>query len=168
MAYCTASDIKSRLDITTSAYDPKLTEFAEAVSEWIDIECKLPLGAFEVAADSTRYFGLESISNVDGQVLRLDAPLLSITSMTNGDGSALDAAAYRLHPRNEDVKWSIHLLSGYSWSFDTDGEVVIEGKWGRSLFAPMPIREAAMLFAGWIFKRYQAALQDAKIGRAHV
>ena len=42
----------------------------------------------------------------------------------------------------------------------TDGLYIVTGVWGWSSAAPAPVKEAAIMLAGWMFKRYQAALQD--------
>ena len=37
------------------------------------------------------------------------------------------------------------------------------GVWGLAASTPPPVKEAAIVFAGWMFKRYQAALSDATV-----
>lgn len=162
MNYCTFDDVKQRLNITSNDYDFQIAEFVGACSRWVDERCKLPVDGFAVSAETTRYFSHNDLSIQSSfSVLRLDAPLLSVTTLTNGNGAILPAQAYRLEPRNENHYWSIRLLSGYSWSFATDGEIEIVGMWGRSLVPPSPVKEATAIFSAWMLKRYQAALQDA-------
>ena len=162
MDYCNFDDVKLRLNIAGGDYDYQIADFVTTCSRWVDEYCRLPVDGFAVASDTVRYFGIGDLrlhSRLD--VLRLDAPLLSVTALTNGDGAILPPQSYRLEPRNESPHWSILLLSGYSWSFATDGEISVLGKWGRSLVVPAPVKEATALFAAWLLKRYQAALQDA-------
>lgn len=162
MDYCTIDDVKSRLDISSDSYDFRISEFVTVCSRWVDEYCHLPANGFTVSSDSTRYFGHGDLSiREQFRTLRLDAPLISVTTLTNGDGAVLAPAAYRLEPRNESHYWSIRLLSGYSWNFNVDGEVIVLGKWGYSTVTPPPVKEATALFSAWILKRYQAALQDA-------
>ncbi len=162
MDYCAIEDVKSRLNINSGDYDFQIAEFVTMCSRWVDEYCRLPADGFAAGNDSTRYFGLNDMQFASRlSVLRLDAPLLSVTTLTNGDGLVLAPAAYRLEPRNESHYWSIRLLSGYSWNFSIDGEIIVLGKWGYSLAVPSPVREATALFSAWILKRYQAALQDA-------
>lgn len=156
--YCNPDDVKGKLNITGTTYDDALLSHCKTVSVWIDEWCGYPVDSFIVATNTTRYYYPQDIC---GNVLHLDMPLVSISSVTNGDGSAITSGMYRLQPRNFDRKYEIMLLTSYSWLFSVDGEVTVTGKFGYSTSAPAPVTEAATQFAGWIFKRYQAALQDA-------
>ena len=155
------SEVRQRLDVSSTAYDGLLGQLASAASDWIDAHCLLPSGGFAVAAESTRYYSREEVEN--GIMLCLDQPVVAVSAVVNGDGVALPGGAYRLYPRNSDQKWHIGLLSGYAWQFATDGEIAVTGRFGWSLVAPKPVHEAAIMFSGWLFKRYQAALQDATV-----
>jgi hypothetical protein len=157
--YCTAAELKTRLDISGSTYDTQLAALVTAASRWIDQHCRVPVDGFAATAAAKRYFGLAWI---DGSVLALDAPLLSVTTLKNGDGSTIAAGSWWLRPRNN-VGWYIELKSDYSWTFDTDTEIEVEGVWGVAATVPAPVKEAALVFAGWMFKRYQAALSDATV-----
>ena len=83
--YCTAAQVKDRLNVTGSTYDALLAEYATAVSRWIDQYCRLPVDGFAVAGDSTRYY---QPYRIIGGVLHLDMPCLSVTTLTNGNGNA--------------------------------------------------------------------------------
>lgn len=162
MDYCNFDDVKLRLNITGDDYDYQIADFVTTCSRWVDEYCRLPVDGFAVSSDSIRYFGHGDLSIHERfRVLRLDAPLLTVTTLTNGDGAILPVQAYRLEPRNELRFWSIRLLSSYSWSLDADGEITVTGKWGYSAVVPAPVKEATSMFAAWLLKRYQAALQDA-------
>lgn len=162
--YCTTANIKGagRLNITDSGYDTQLGEIITAASRWIDRFCAGDIvNAFAVGTDTTRYY---SQDNLQGGTLFLDAPLLAVTSITNGDSAAVASNTYRLWPRNAPYYYQVRLLStADGWAFDTDGEIAIVGKWGLALSGstPEPIKEACAMLAAWMFKRYQAALADA-------
>ncbi len=162
VAYCTPSDVRSygRLNITSGDDDDVLTNVIDAVSLRIDQMHNLPEGGYAVSADSTRYYQYSDIHH--GRLL-LDMSCLSVTSLTNGDESAIPPAGYRLHPRNQGRKFFIELLSGYGWGFVTDGEIVVVGKFGYSLTPPPNVVEATAMWSASILKRYQAALQDATV-----
>lgn len=162
MAYCTKEEVKQRLNITGSGDDSLIWQLTDVASAWIDAHCMQPVGAFAVSTDSTRYYTAEALMD-DGMILRLDTPLLSITTLINGDGTTLPIGAYRLYPRNSEQKWLLCLLSGYSWQFAIDGEISITGPWGWSAIPPKPVQEASIMLAAWFYKRYQAALQDATV-----
>lgn len=158
MAYCTNTQIKTALNITVADYDSQLTTLAATVSSRIDQLYNLPDAGFAVSADATRKYGPDD--TCDG-VLLLDAPLLTVTSITNGDGAVLASGQYRLLPLNAQRSWSIVPLSGYLWQWVPDGLISVVGKWGWSTTAPATVVEACTMYAGWLFKRYQGALQDA-------
>ena len=71
-----------------------------------------------------------------GRELELDAPLLSVTTLTNGDGTIIPASLYQLRPYNGPHYTSIKLNASSSviWtpglSGDTEGVITVAGKWG--------------------------------------
>lgn len=160
MAYCTADDVRdsARLDITASTSDAGISAIIDAVCLRIDQFSNLPEGSYAVTADTTRYYQYNDIYR--GR-LQLDMSLLTLTTLTNGDSSALPTGSYRLHPRNTPQKWFIELLSGWDWGITTDGEIAVTGKFGQSLTAPANVVEAATMWSAYLVKRYQGALQDA-------
>lgn len=158
--YCSIAEVKAtgRLDITTSQYDATLASIISAASRWLDRHCRVPDSAFAQTATATRYYGIKATR---GQVLHLDAPLLSVSSLVNGDGAALTASQYRLEPRNAGHYATIYLLSSVAWAFSVDGEISVTGAWGMATRTPDPVREACAMLTSWTFRRYLAGLQDA-------
>ena len=86
----------------------------------------------------TRYFDTPSFYGVEQ--LWLDDDLLSLTTLMNGDGIEIPAAAYVLRPRNESPKHSIELLmsSAYRWQITAAGDpqdaISVAGVWGYHSF----------------------------------
>lgn len=160
--YCTPTDVRdaARLNIGSTDFEAGITQLINTVSRKLDHYHNVPDGGFAVSADTTRYYGYDAI--VHGR-LHLDMPCLSVTTLTNGDTVVIPSNAYRLHPRNEPRKHFIELLSsaGYAWGFYDDGEISVVGKFGYSTSIPDHISEAAAMWAGYLLKRYQGALQDA-------
>jgi hypothetical protein len=82
----------------------------------------------------TRYFDTPSFLGIEQ--LWLDDDLLSLTTLMNGDGIEIPAAAYVLRPRNESPKHSIELLvsSDYRWQITAAGDpqdaISVAGIWG--------------------------------------
>jgi hypothetical protein len=158
-AYTTANDIALALNIAGTQDDAWLTTLADSASAWVDAHCAVPSGGFAVATDSTRHYDVCALD--DGE-LRLDAPLVSLTSITNADGTAINKATVRLYPLNSGHYWSIRMLStGPGWQWVQDGLFAVTGKWGWSTTPPTPVKEATTMLAAWMYKRYQAGLQDA-------
>lgn len=158
MAYTTAANIGTALNIEGEEYSAQLTGLAASASNWIDQYCNLPANGFAVAVDSTRQYGPDDVH--DGY-LQLDLPLLTVTSVVNGDGTVLANGQYRTLPLNAQRAWMITPNSGYAWQWSNDGLISITGKFGWSAMPPAAVVEACTMLAGWMFKRYQAALQDA-------
>ncbi len=158
-AYCLNSDIATALNISGSQDNTWLTSLATSASAWVDAHCAVPAGGFAVAADSTRRFDVCALEDGD---LRLDMPLVSLTSLINGDGTAVDTATVRLLPVNGSHYWAIQMLAtGPGWQWVQDGLFSVTGKWGWSATVPTPVKEATIMLAAWLYKRYQAGLQDA-------
>lgn len=159
--YCSVDDLtaEGRLNINATTYNADLNSMIEAISRRIDEHYGLLPNSFAQQSDATRYF---DDSCVRGDSLYLDHPLLSITSITDGQGNSVSSANYRLHPRNAGRYNEVRLLSTVdSWAFNTDGEIVVVGKWGYSLSPPADVSEACRYWSAYLFKRWQAALQDA-------
>lgn len=99
-------------------------------------------GKWFYGATQTRYFDYTS-----SRCLKLDAPLLSVTTFTNGDGSTIAAADYNLLPLNWPGKKEIEIKQSSTAYFlpsntgDTRGVISIAGSWGyvnRAAATPTP------------------------------
>ena len=157
--YCAAADVVNRLEITSSTYNTELAAIVTAASRAIDHFCRIPDNGFAQADDAVRYYDLASVSAPD--TLFLDAPIVSVTSIVNGDGATISASDYTLQPRNEEWHSRVQLKSAFAWRFATDGEIAITGKWGKATVVPADIKEACIMLSAWMFKRYQVGMQDA-------
>ena len=160
MAYCTASDICTALNIATEDDDAQIERLIDTVGARLEKMYNLPAGGFAVSANSTRYY--DECAVEDG-TLRLDMPCLSVTTLVDAGGVTIPTNAYRLYPLNGTRKWSIILLPsyGFAWSWAQDGLIAVTGKFGWSTAITSDVKEAVIMYAAWLFKRYQAALQDA-------
>lgn len=83
----------------------------------------------------TRYYDpTRDIAKHDRRTLTLDRPLLAVTTLTNGDGTAISGSSYVTNPRNETPYYSLTLLgsSGVSWRYTTNAEnaLSLAGVWG--------------------------------------
>lgn len=157
MDYCTVGDIQTALDLAGASNDLLLGGIITSASAWIDAHCGLPAGGFKVTADTTRYYEVRSLR---GGMLHLDAPCLSVTTLLNADGTEVAANNRRLYPLNGGRYWQIRLLNGHAWFIVDEGLYAVTGRFGWSAIVPPPVSEATIMLSGWMFKRYQAALQD--------
>lgn len=140
--YTTLAKIKSALRITsTDATDDAVIEdMITQASRIIDAQTHRTF----YARTETHYYDAPA-----GASLYIDDDdLLTITTLTNGDGSTIANTNYKLYPLNISPKWEIRLLgsSGVSWkptaSGDVNGAIAIAGTWGFSSTTPADIESA--------------------------
>lgn len=159
MAYTTAADVKTYLDITGTADDTLLGVLVAAAQKWIETYCGR---VFEAATNTSRSF--DAIRDVDGRKLWLDCDLCSINSVTNGDGATVAAANYVTEPRNQAPYYAITLKtsSTVSWTYITDPEnaITVSGKWAYSTTAPDDIVQVCKRLAAYLYTLKDAQVYD--------
>lgn len=148
MAYTTLADVKAYAGISVTTDDTLITALIPRAQAIIEAYT----GRKFEAETLTRYFHIEDI---DGQFLWLSGyDLLTVTTLTNGNAVAIDAANYRLEPRNETPKWAIKLDTDYTWEFtDADSEISVAGTWGWSTTAPADIVHACVRLVAFIYRQ---------------
>lgn len=82
------------------------------------------------AATQTRQYDARAQNYSDSRVLMLDDDLISLTTLTNGDGTVIGSTGYVLLPLNQSPKYAVRLKSPHSWIFNDDGLVSVAGTWG--------------------------------------
>lgn len=175
MSYVTLQDMISYLNIDTTGDYDELEDMIGAAQQEIENYCKR---SFE-GTTGTRYFREDSIivlpvgsqyrpiGSYAGRfswdardvnppyghtALWLDKELLSISTLTNGDGTVLSSTSYWLEPRNSTKYDCIRLRSDASWIFNTDGEVSIAGTWGFSTGPDATIKQLTKEEAAYLYK----------------
>jgi hypothetical protein len=125
-SYCSLTDLKSYLNITTTTDDVLLQLMLDSATNRIDEKCGRVFAAY---ADETRVFDIDQVK--DGE-LQLDADLSYITSVTNGDTANIVASIYK-NPRNKTPYYSLGIKSNASASWvvgDSEQESIsIVGRW---------------------------------------
>lgn len=127
--YTTIATVKAFLDITStnSTDDGVINDLITQTSRYIDDKT----GRRFYPSVETRSF-----NTPDGRELWLDDDLLSVTTLTNGDGDTIPSTEYILQPANYYPKYAVRLkqASTYYYETDDDGntEQVIDvlGWWG--------------------------------------
>jgi hypothetical protein len=165
MAYITLAGFKSYVDELTggvqssftTAEDAVLTEFITQAQAEIE---RVTERKFE-AATATRYY---TAHDVDQDVLYLDADLLSVTTLTNGDGTAIASDSYWLRPFNRTPKVAIQLMNGAAWAFDDDGRIAVAGSWAFSTTAPDDVKRCAYRLAWFYWAKRSAAGETTVLG----
>ena len=150
MAYASLSDLKAYLGIATATTtdDALLTSLIGRAQKVIE---SYTGRSFE-ATTATKYFFTDSI---EGRWLYLwGYDLLTVTTLTNGDGVVITSDQYRLEPRNESPKYAIRLNEDYTWEFDdSDDEISIAGTWGYAATAPEQIAHACVRLAAFMYRQ---------------
>ncbi len=166
--YTTLANIRAlrSLDTADTASDALIERAIEQASRMIDNVT----GRTFYTRTETHYYGPESI---EGRTLTLsDDDLLTVTSLTDGDGGVIASADYRLKPLNRSPKWQIDLKadSAADWNCSEDDPVTVEGTWGFATSAPMDIQSICEdLVLKFLNARYGSAPQgDVQVTGAGV
>lgn len=151
--YCTLAEFQAYI-AAVSQYsqedDAVIEDIIEAASRLIDDET----GRTFYARTETRYYSIP-----EGRALCLDSDLLTVTTLTNGDGAALTTADYYLYPRNSAPYFEIRLKEASSkyWALDGDGNseyvISVAGTWGYAATAPHDIRECCLQITNSVYRR---------------
>jgi len=161
MAYIEVRDLRDYLGISGTSDDSLLVQLITSAQTAIDTFCNR---TFESTADTTRKFNAHT--DTDGLTLYFDDDLISITTLTNGDGDTIASSDYYLLPTNESPKYAVKLKgsSGISWECDDNGDceeaISVAGRWGFSTSPPEDIRQAAIRLASFYYRQKDAQLTD--------
>jgi len=155
--YCTEAEFKLYADTSSTGASATavIEDIIEGVSRFIDGET----GRKFYSSTGTRYYSVpDDLDNP--RLLMLDADLLSITTLTNGDDATIAATEYNFLPKNWTPYYAIKLKEGssYVWTYDSDGNteyvISVAGAWGFSATAPHDIRQACLSIAHKAWKRF--------------
>lgn len=167
MAYASLERLKEYLGISVTA-DDALLETCIARAQ-VAIESKLDR-VFEASADSTRTF--DAIADVDGPTLYLDRDLCAITSITNGDSTAVATSSYVTEPRRDTPYYAIRLRESatISWTYDDspEGAISVVGRWAYSLTAPEDIVQATLRWAALMYRQKDSGFETVAIPDAGI
>lgn len=141
--YATLQEYKDYADITStnSTDDGALEDLIENASRTIDTET----GRTFYARTETRSFDVPR-----GRTLRMDDDLISITTLTNGEGTVLTTSDYILKPANETPKYAIVLKQSSTniWEGGSTGNteqvITVLGSWGWASSVPDNIKTATL------------------------
>lgn len=94
-------------------------------------------------------------------VLDLKRDLLSVTTLTNGEGSVITSTGYWLEPRNSTGAYRhIRLKTSESWIFNTDGEITVAGNWGYTTAPDDLIQEVTKEYAAYLYRMRDNPIYD--------
>jgi uncharacterized phiE125 gp8 family phage protein len=150
--YTTVSAMKTYLRISTAADDDLLADLVTRASRIIDNYC----GRWFVAEAGARVYDARG-QHITPHLLLLDADILSVTSITNGDGTAISPDDVVLRPPNYPPYFGISLKdeTGLRWTYSGSPQAAISvtGTWGYSATVPEVIAQAAIRIAALLYRQ---------------
>ena len=152
MSYASLTDFKNYAAITSSdsADDDVIQVCLDAAGAFID---KYTYRHFEPVTQTRRF------DTPDDEMLYLDDDLLSVTTITNGDGVEVTSSQYSLQPANIPQKWGVRLKgsSGVTWEDDSADDpeqaIQVKGVWGYDYSIPADIANVCLSIALKIYRR---------------
>ncbi len=160
MALATLAECKALLGIPTA------TTVDDALITWLltgiiaAVNARFP-HTWE-AETLTRYY--DPTVDTDGRTLKLGKPLLTVTTLTNGDTTVITSAYYKLWPYNGPPYTRIILKSSgpYYWTYLTDpeGSISVAGTWGYSTTCPADINQAVCEWVAYEYHKKDAQVFD--------
>ncbi|RMG78728.1 MAG: phage gp6-like head-tail connector protein [Chloroflexi bacterium] len=148
IAYATLDELKDYLGIQSNDDDALLQGLLLDVSRQIDHYCD----RWFYGSVHTRYYDY-SPAHIDGNKLYLDADIVGVDYVVNGNGGTIPANAYVVDPANTTPKHTIRLKrsSGTYWTYENDVEqaIVVAGTFGyvAGTTPPEPIKRATLRLA---------------------
>lgn len=130
--YTTVYDVRTTergSGTTDTGQDTYFLELIRSTSAEMEAACA---GRRFVPVRETRYFDMPGGAEIELE----DNDLLEVTTVTNGEGTAIAGTAYRLHPYNVTPYYKLELKysSGIVWLPDSSGEwqrvIAVAGVWG--------------------------------------
>lgn len=151
--YTTWAAVKTYLDISGTGDDTLGAALVARASAMIDRYCRRVF----TAASATRLFDVP-----EKATLWLDEDLVSLTTLTNGDGTAIASSQYVLLPTNRTPKFAVRLreTASVSWQGSaTTGAaqaIALLGSWGYAATPPDDVVQAAVRLTAWIYRQRDA------------
>lgn len=101
----------------------------------------------------TVYYNRYSQNLVRDQGFYLREDIVSLTSITNGDGQNIPIGSVWLEPRNAGPPYRIaRLKSSYVYTWNTDSDVIFAGTFGYGTAVPPAVTQAVLEYAAYIFR----------------
>lgn len=112
----------------------------------------------------TRYYDPTNPRDVQGRELILGKPLLTVTTLTNGDTTVITSSYYTKWPVNGPPYSRIILKASgpYYWTYSTDPEAAISvmGMWGYASTCPADINQAVVEWVAYEYRKKDAQVFD--------
>lgn len=167
--YITLGELKPFIGVELSdvTNDPLYSSLITAASRHVDNICNRRF--YVPTTAETRNFDLPT-----SDTLWFDEDLLSVSSVTNGDGTSVAASAYVLLPANTTPKYALKLKSSGSVTWqqasagDTEQVIAVAGDWGYSEEAPPEIKQAVKLMIALSLSPSAGSAQNSNVIRQQI
>jgi hypothetical protein len=158
----TTTAFKQYRGITATKDDALIVTLVTRAQAQVESYCDRTFQAPSTAA--TRYYDAIRDTSDDLRTLYLDADLASITTITNGDGTAVATTHYVTEPRNAAPYRSIRLttLADDNWTYTAAPEDAIKvlGRWGYATAAPAAVQQATIRLAAYMYAQKDVSTFD--------
>jgi hypothetical protein len=161
VAYCTVSDVNAYLGISTSGDHTLIADMIRHAQTAIESYTQR---IFEAQSDTTRTFDADR--DVCNEVLYFDHDIISITTVTNGDGATVASTKYVTEPRNYTPYYAIRLKvsSGLIWEYDSSDDpedaISVAGRWAFSTTPPHDIVQSCIRLSSYFYRQKDAQVFD--------
>lgn len=164
MAYCSTSDVKTYLGISSTGDNALIGSLIGRAQKAIETYTRR---VFQTStANTTHRFTVGK--DTQGRMLWLDDDLATISSViTDADSTApstVSTAEYITHPRNRAPYYAIEIRSDASedWTFEDAPEtgVTVAGKWGYSTTPPADVKHACIRLAAYYYRQKDVQVFD--------
>ena len=163
--YVSIPQFKNYRGITSTKEDVLLGDLLERAQAQVESYCDRTFAAPSTAA--TRYYDAVRDVSDDKRTLYLDADLATITTITNGDGTAVATTHYVPEPRNATPYRSIRLttLADDNWTYTAAPEDAIRvlGRWGYATAAPADVQQATIRLAAYMYAQKDVSTFDVTV-----
>jgi hypothetical protein len=156
MSYCDIEDIKRYLGITEDSDDALIEQSILAAKTAIDAYCDT---VFDTTEDIPRYFSSRD-DGIWGAYLHLGRNRLAATP-TSVSIAGTDVTSDIIPMPNERPITQLYLMSNAPQTWRDSGDdpaisISITGKWGYSTTAPTDIKQAAVIWASFLYQQKDA------------
>jgi hypothetical protein len=167
MAYVTLSEFKFYIAEMTGGAQTSYSTSEDALLQTFlneaqaDLETKT--GRRFESVTATRRFGDESVYE---STLLLDDDLISVTTLTNGDGAVIASTDYVLLPRNRTPKHGIRLINSKAWV--TTADIQVAGSWGFSATPTEDVKRIVKRLAFFFWQKRTNTGENVVIGESAI
>jgi len=160
--YTNVATLKTYLQISGAADDTLLADLVTRASRLVDEHTRRHFYTVE----ETRYYDAKG-SHITGNMLLVDADLLEVSEVVNGDGEVLTPSDFRLRPLNWAPYFGIALKPAgnkrWTYSDDPEGAISVTGTWGYGQAVPPIVTHATIRLAAWLYRQRDTGAEPQQV-----